>query len=257
MDVFSAIQARKKLHDLQHFEKTRYGKKLAELKGAYKGRHCFIIGNGPSLTAEDLDRLKGEYCFAFNRIYYIFDKTTWRPTFYCTQDDIIVRNSLSEIRSKIKTPFVFAPINLKWYYDLDVGTEYYFCQRQADSEDSVPVFSEDIAHEIGVGNTVAYTAIQLAVYMGFSSIYLLGVDHSFHVSQDKAGNIVVDPHAKDYFCDAYNRDKDELFIPKLDVSTLSYIAAKRYADTHNVDIFNATRGGKLEIFQRVDFERLF
>ena len=56
---------------------------------------------------------------------------------------------------------------MKWYYDLNLETQYYFNQKQAESEEKCPDFSENIPHEIGVGNTVAYTAIQLAVYMGF------------------------------------------------------------------------------------------
>lgn len=257
MDILKSFDARIKNYYLNHFEKTKYGRELAKLRGIHQGKRCFVIGNGPSLTANDLECLKNEYTFAFNRIYYIFDQTEWRPTFYCTQDDKIVRNSIQEIKNKIETPFIFAPINLKWYYGLELNTEYYFCQRQAVSETEYPKFCEDIPHEIGVGNTVAYTAMQLAVYMGFKKIYLLGVDHSFHVSQDKCGNIIVDPTAKDYFCSEYNKDKDELFIPKLDISTLSYMAAQKYAETHDVKIYNVTRGGKLEVFPRVDFDRIF
>ena len=33
-----------------------------------------------------------------------------------------------------------------------------------------------------------------------------------------------------------------------------YKAAKQYADLHGIRICNATRGGKLEIFERVDFD---
>lgn len=256
MKILKSIDARRKNYYLHHFEKSKYGKNLKMLNEKYTGKRCFIIGNGPSLRAEDLDLLVNEYSFAFNRIYYMFDKTEWRPTFYCTQDEKIVRNSLMEIKNNIKTPYIFAPINLYWYYGLDLNTNYYFCPKQTQSDDEVPVFSEDISHEIGVGNTVAFTAMQLAAYMGFSEIYLLGIDHSFHISQDKKGNIVVDPNTKDYFCDEYNQDKEKLFIPKLDVSILSYQAAQKYAEFHENKIYNATRGGKLEVFPRVDYDSL-
>lgn len=257
MNISESFEARIKNYYLQHFEKTSYGRKLKKLKGKYIGQRCFIIGNGPSLNVTDLEQLKNEYTFAFNRIYLIFNQTSWRPTFYCTQDEKIVSSSLKEIKSKIDTQFVFAPINLKWYYGLELGTEYYFSQIQVQSERECPEFSEDISHKIGLGNTVAYTAIQIAVYMGFKKIYLLGLDHSFHISQDLAGNIVVDPDAKDYFCTEYNEDKESLFVPKLDVSALSYVSAYKYAKVHDVEIYNATRGGKLEIFPRVEFDSLF
>lgn len=256
MNIIKSLDSRIKTYKLNHFEKTKYGKNLYKLKDKYKGKRCFIIGNGPSLTEEDLNKLTEEYTFAFNRIYYIFDKTDWRPTFYCTQDEKIISKSINEIKKNILTPYIFTPINLKWYYGFDIETDYYFNQRQAVSEVECPIFSEDISHEIGVGNTVAYTAMQLAVYMGFSEIYLLGIDHSFHTYQDKNGNIIKDENAKDYFCEDYNSDKDDLFIPKLDVSTLSYIAAKKFTDKHEVKIYNATRGGKLEVFERRNFDKL-
>lgn len=253
--ILQSITAHWRNYQLAHFRSTKWGHKLQGLRDQYAGKRCFIIGNGPSLCAEDLEKLVNEYTFAFNRIYYIFDQTAWRPTFYCTQDAKIAKASAVEIREKITTPYLFAPINLKWYEDVDISSDYFFSPKQAGEQ--VPEFSEDIPRYIGVGNTVAYTAMQLAVYMGFSKIYLLGVDHSFQTYQDKDGNIIVDPNAKDYFCDQYNQDKDQLFIPKLDISTLSYMAAQAYAESHPVTIYNATRGGKLEVFPRVDFDFLF
>lgn len=255
LHFINALCAHWKNHQLTHFASTRWGQNLHSLKDKYTGKRCFIIGNGPSLRPEDLDKLVDEYTFAFNRIYYIFDQTAWRPTFYCTQDAKIAQSSAKEIKEKIDTPYLFAPINLKWYEDVDIDTDYFFSPKLAG--ENVPEFSENIPSHIDVGNTVAYTAMQLAVYMGFSEIYLLGVDHSFQTYQDKDGNVIVDPNAKDYFCDQYNQDKDKLFVPKLDVSTLSYMAAQRYAEIHHVAIYNTTRGGKLEVFPRIDFDSLF
>ena len=255
MHIFQSLNARWRNYQLTHFAHTKWGQNLHNLKNVYAGKRCFIIGNGPSLRAEDLERLKNEYTFAFNRIYYIFDQTSWRPTFYCTQDAKIAQASVDEVREKVSTPYIFAPINLKWYEGVDLESGYFFSPRQAGED--VPEFSENIPDHIGVGNTVAYTAIQLAAYMGFTEIYLLGVDHSFRTYQDKNGTVITDIGAKDYFCEQYNQDKDRLFIPRLDVSTLSYMAAQAYAENHPVTIYNATRGGKLEVFPRVEFDSLF
>lgn len=255
MQPVNSLFAHIKNYQIHHFQFTKWGKNLRTLKGKFSGKRCFIVGNGPSLRAQDLDLLQNEYTFAFNCIYYIFDQTAWRPTFYCTQDFKIARDSASEICKNIQTPYIFAPIDLKWYYDIPITTDYFFCQRLAG--DAPPLFSEDIPRWIGTGNTVAYTAMQLAVYMGFEQIYLLGIDHSFQRYQDESGQIVLDSSAKDYFCNQYNKDKDKFFIPRLDLSTRAYMEAQKYAKTHSVKIYNATRGGKLEVFPRVDFERLF
>ena len=74
---------------LKNYTKTAAGKLLAAYKDIYTGQRCFLIGNGPSLRAEDLTRLHeaGEITFAFNRVYNIFEQTPWRPTFYISQDE--------------------------------------------------------------------------------------------------------------------------------------------------------------------------
>ncbi len=37
----------------------------------------------------------------------------------------------------------------------------------------------------------------------------------------------------------------------------SYELCKEFAEKNGVKIYNATRGGKLEVFERVDFDSLF
>ena len=51
-----------------------YTRKLVALKKCCPGQRCFIVGNGPSLTIEDLEKIKNEFCFAANRIYTLYDK---------------------------------------------------------------------------------------------------------------------------------------------------------------------------------------
>ncbi|MDR7079127.1 hypothetical protein J2Y03_004184 [Neobacillus niacini] len=233
---------------------SKNGKNIHSLKNIHLGKRCFIIGNGPSLIAEDLDKLKNEVTFAFNRIYYIFDKTDWRPTYYCSEDDKTIFKSKEEI-NKLKIENKFFPVNFPWDYNIHFNNANYYIFKFGD-RNVEPKFSEDIVKCIYWGNTVAYTAIQLAVYMGIKEIYLLGVDHNFSRMINDKGEIVIDESAKDYFIEKYNTDKEDLYIPDIEVSTRAFIAAKKYADNHNLKIYNATRGGKLEVFERRDFDQI-
>ena len=107
-----------------------------------------------------------------------------------------------------------------------------------------------------MSSTVACTAIQFAVYMGFKKIFLIGIDHSFSTYKNEKGEIIKDDSIKDYFVDEYNKDQTELYIPSLYASTRAFIVMKEYCDSHGIEIFNATRGGKLEVFPRVDFDEV-
>lgn len=259
--VIASFRARVMYPYIQkNFNKTRYGKQILQYKDKYKNQRCFFIGNGPSLQASDLDILQeqGEITFAFNRIYNIFDKTNWRPTFYISQDEKMLEGC-KEIVDSLDLQYKFIPIQLKWYYNINISDAINFNMRIQPLGNPIDklLWSNDAASYIYCASTGMYTAAQLAVYMGFSEIYLIGVDHHFHISQNNNGEIIVDDKVKDYFSDRYNEDRENLYIPNTEKSTYTYLAMKKYCDKQNVKIYNATRGGKLEVFDRVNFDELF
>lgn len=258
--VFTSVQARYIIpHQQAHFDRTRYGKQLVKYKSKYVGQRCFFIGNGPSLQVEDLTKLHeaSEITFAFNRIYNIFDQTPWRPTFYVSQDEKMLAGC-ADIVCGLQADAKFIPIQLKWWNDIAIDNAAYFniVGQQVDDPQQF-LFSDDITRCIYNSMTGMYTAAQIAAYMGFTEIYLIGVDHHFRISQNNQGEIVVDNSVKDYFTDKYNADKDKLYIPNTERSTLTYVAMKNHCDARNIRVFNATRGGKLEVFPRVAFDSLF
>lgn len=247
-------KTRNHLSDLK-FPYSKNGRYLSSLKNIHLNHRCFIIGNGPSLTTNDLNYLKNEITFAFNRIYYVFDRTEWRPTYYFSEDDKTIFKSKDEINN-LRIEKKFFPVNFPRDYNIHFEDSNYYIFKFGD-RNIEPKFSVDIVRGIYWGNTVAYTAIQMAVYMGIKEIFLLGIDHNFSKMMNDKGEIVLDKSVKDYFTEEYNADKDDLYIPNVEVSTRAFAAAKKYADKNNLKIYNATRGGKLEIFERVDFDNLF
>lgn len=264
MNIFKRARASVQSRLLQpwqqnHFEKNKYGKHITSYKNQYVGQRCFVIGNGPSLRAEDLTVLHAhrEITFAFNRIYNIFEATPWRPTFYISQDEKML-SGCADIVNALDLPAKFIPIQLKWYFGIDIsGAQYFNLTGQKTESPSAFHFSDNIAHEIFNADTVMYTAAQLAAYMGFREIYMIGVDHHFQISQNNKGEILVDPSVKDYFSDQYNEDRETLYIPNTEKSTMTYLAMKQHCSQRGIQVYNATRGGKLEVFPRVDFDSLF
>lgn len=244
---------------LKNYEKTQYGRKMKQYKGRFSGQRCFLIGNGPSLRAEDLTAIynAGIPTFAFNRVYNIFDQTPWRPTFYISQDEKML-SGCAETVSALDLPVKFIPIQLSWWHNIRIKNALHFHLTNQTGEDPRDfLFSDDAAKGLYNSSTGMYTAAQLAAYMGFAEIYLIGVDHHFRVSQNNKGEVVVDTTAKDYFTDKYNEDKANLYIPNTEKSTLTYVAMKNHCEQRGIRVYNATRGGKLEVFPRVDFDSLF
>jgi hypothetical protein len=112
-------------------------------------------------------------------------------------------------------------------------------------------FSEDVSDYIINTPTITYTMIQLAVYLGYKYIYLLGMDHSYALTYDEKGNVLQDDTINSHFFTDKN-PKD--VIANIEGMNKAYIVARDYAKEHNVTIINVTRGGKLEWFPRMSLE---
>ena len=236
------------------FARSANVERLQRFHGIYEGKRCFIIGNGPSLTVEDLELLKDEITFAANRIYRMYEQTDWRPTFWMCVDPYILESDKDKIAKLPGIKFVSNQIE---HAGIDAGEELYWIYnhqpyRINKYSDRIRVkFSEDVSKVFEAGETVTYNAIQFAVYMGFKEIYLLGVDHSYSQRMDSKGRLQIDRSIKDYFGDV----KTEKFnIQNYTVSTEAYRSALAYANAHGIQIFNATRGGKLDVFPRISLD---
>lgn len=243
---------------------------LKTLKGIHAGERCFIIGNGPSLCAADLDKLTEQYTFAANRIYNIFKETAWRPKYYLSVD-FDVQEELARYKNSDELKQIghfFFRINPRKWRDESIRSEYPIekvTRILLDGDFRFEVFkrkiwnhqssyvSEDVSNHFSDGLTVTFESIQLAIYMGFTEIYLLGVDFNYSVMVDIDGNVHRDETINDYF----NGERYNTTMFNYNSMLHSYRIAREYCDNHGIKIYNATRGGKLEVFERVDFDKLF
>lgn len=229
---------------------------LAEQKDVHKGERCFIVGNGPSITMEDLDSIKDEFSFGTNSIFSCFDKTEWRPTYYLSVD----RTSIAldgEHMTALDLPCVLVdriasryisnkPDNMHF---LNLHMKGFSAGKYTTSNIA---FSEHPEICLYGGYTVTYAAMQLALYMGFKEIYLLGVDHSYAWEVTSDNKIVIRGEHDDHFFEDEG-PKGYLYYEGVE---FAYELAKGHAGAKGTRIFNATRGGNLEIFDRADLSGL-
>lgn len=236
---------------------TAQSKKVRAYRNCHMGERCFIIGNGPSLTVQDLNALKGEHCFAANRIYQMFEKTDWRPEYYLCVDSFVLRDIKEKI-SELENIDIFVHLEGKKYTEEKknnityINNYYPYYVNQYKRIKDIRV-SEDVSKYFIAGETVTFNAIQFAIYMGFREIYLLGVDHRYSRYRDKNGNIVQDQSIQDYFDNMPSKD---YCVQNVQASTAAYQSAREYCDRHGIIIKNLTRGGALEVFERADFDEV-
>lgn len=225
-------------------------KKLAELKGKHKGERCFVIGNGPSLTKEDVEKLQGEVTFACNKIFTLGEKCI--PTYYFMHDPVLLPENFDEAKKLQTTKFWGVHKNTeKFLRKADVSGDYVYYVRKNPLKNEMSV-SEDASKYVTSNGSVAYAMLQFAFYMGFEEIYLLGFDHNFSKIEVE-GKEIINQSVTDHFAN-YN-DVVTGFV-NVDKLTRGFVEAKKNAETHGIRIFNATRGGKLEVYERVTLEEI-
>lgn len=216
-------------------------KKLKELKNKHKGERCFIIGNGPSLSFKDLESLKYEKTMVANSIIKTFMDLSFTPTYYFCQDPLVLKDNAAWIANENKTIKLIRSFYSKKYHFSDAT--YY------NIYDYKMQFSNDITKGVYCGWTVTYSMIQFAVYMGFSEIYLLGVDFNY-------ANNNTEINSDCYFDKRLFNKNLNYSLPKVDITIAAYEETKKFCAQNGIKISNATRGGKLEVFDRVNFDEL-
>ena len=223
--------------------------KIKKLKDAHIGERCFIVGNGPSLTMGDLEYIKNEDCFASNLIFKIFNKTEWRPKYYFIQDRYA---DTGDVLDTIDLEYLF--IGDYYWRKRGMKNTNAICIHSARSFNSEQVdFSENMEKALVSHCTITYTMIQAAVYMGYKEIYLLGMDHNYALTYDSKGNVVENKSVTSHVFE--DRNPREV-IANIEGMNKAYISARDYANAHNIQIYNITRGGKLEWFPRKKIEEV-
>lgn len=178
-------------------------RKIKRYKGIHEGEKCFIIGNGPSLKAIDLDRINIP-SFSSNRIGIILDRANWVPYYYSTMDLVMWEENISEVYAINSRAKFFVSLELDGNYKYIKrykGDFIWLWSRNVLDEKGMPEFSVDLDEKVNRYGTVSYINIQLAVYMGFKEIYLLGLDNSYAKEKNSDGVVKVNEqmNGRSYF----------------------------------------------------------
>jgi hypothetical protein len=228
-------------------------RRLAALKDIHKGQRAFIIGNGPSLKQTDLAKLKNEFTFGMNRIYLLFPELGFSATYFCSINDLVIEQFNADI---LKLPM---PKFLAWRSHRHFNPQMPIAQLPTFIYTTYtgPRFTPDVRGRVWEGATVTNLALQLAFHMGFEKVILIGVDHNF-TSKGEANKTVVsqgdDPNhfAPNYFAKGFKWQ-----LPDLDTSEIGYALARDAYQKAGRKVLDATVGGKLTIFPKVDYNSLF
>jgi len=224
-------------------------KRLNALKNTHVGERCFIIGNGPSLRDTDLSKLKNEFTFGMNRFYLAFPDLGFNTSLLLTVNDLVIEQCAQDLRA-LPIPTFVSWRGRKW---IEPAENLHYLYTSYD----LPRFSGNAAGRLWEGATVTFVAMQLAFYMGFKQVYLIGVDHSFTTQGKPNTTITSNGDDPNHFNPSYFGKGFRWQLPDLETSELAYTMAREAYKNAGREIIDATVGGKLTIFPKVDYEDLF
>lgn len=237
--------------------------KNAALRGRHRGRRAFVIGNGPSIARHDLGRLRDDVTITVNQFQRHPQLEELRPPYWMIADPLFWEQPdpylFPVVRKLLETGIhthLFCPLGgAQVLCSTPTGPlidPHFFTYGEHFAGPGPIDLSRPIPHW---GQNVIGPAIMLAFHLGCDPIYLIGCDHDFLKieKQDYEGALFGHGFASKLTpaSDRYDWDTWSYAMKR---TLWEYERLRDYADVWGQRIYNATLGGYLEVFPRVDFD---
>ncbi len=221
---------------------------IKSYKNKFSKERCFVVATGPSLKIEDLELIKNEYSFGMNSVVKALDRTSWRPTFFMMEDEYVYEKLEKDVMGyyRRENPTIIVGGVIPERYEsaknyLSYSLHYLDHKMYHKNGFGEFKYSDDCYSVIYDGYTVTMSVLQLACYMGFDRIYLLGCDCNYKQKQS-------------HFIEYGHKDPKAAIMG--DKMIVAHREFKKFSDSIGVKVFNCTRGGMLEEYPRKSIEEV-
>lgn len=228
-------------------------RRLAALKDAHIGQRAFIIANGPSLKQTDLSKLRNEVTFGMNRIYLMFPDLGFSSTYLVAVNDLVIEQTASDIANLTMPKFLSWRSRRFFPSNLPINQLPTFIYTTYES----PSFSRDVRGRVWESATVTNVTLQLAFHMGFQQVILIGADHNYTAIGKPNTTVTSQGDDPNHFSPAYFGKGFRWQLPDLEMSEIGYAMARDAYRAAGREVLDATIGGKLTIFPKVEYNSLF
>ena len=270
------LQTRKKFHKVSYLQELL--KQNEQFKDKYKGKRCFVLGNGPSLKKIDFKLLENEFTFTVNQLprndrfsqlktnVHLWSDWRFFDLHRDNEEEMELLNVMKAVNTENNRPLVFYKMeayNMIQKFELDKYLDIFYYDEVLPVE-VLPKYI-DFTKLVPQFRTVVHYAISLAVYMGFSEIYLLGCDCSGFISnaETKLGSAEKSLYGYNVSENEKKRmekvaekmslrDELQLYVNLFD----DYEKMKAYCQSYGVKLYNATGTTLLESVPRVEFDTI-
>ena len=219
-------------------------KRIKAWKDRFLGQKAVILCNGPSLNEVNFEDLaaSGTFTFGLNKINLLFKRTDFRPSVIVAVNPHVIEQN-AEFYNKTNIPLFLDSGGKKW---VRFNKNVHFLHSAGSGES----FAKDCSISVNQGHTVTYVAMQLAFYMGFKEVALVGCDHSFATKGPANKTVIAGERDLSHFDPNYFAGGVKWQLPDITASELHYEVARDTFERHDRKIVNCTEGGRLEVFER-------
>lgn len=222
--------------------------RLARFRDLHRGQRGVIVCNGPSLNAMDLAFLRREVVIGLNKIHLGLVRFGFYPRHLVVVNPKVAEQSAAAIAAMTCMKFVGARAAV--HLPEDAFTYH------------VPVlkppvlFSADLTRGFREGGTVTHAALQVAFWMGFAEIVIVGMDHRFAYEGPPNAARRLEGPDPNHFDPGYFAGQvwDN---PDLALSETAYAEARRVWEGAGRRILDATVDGACTVFEKADYRRVF
>jgi hypothetical protein len=196
----------------------------------------------------DLSFLRNEVVFGLNKIYLGLSKFDFYPRYMVAVNRKVIAQSADALRAMNCVKFIS-----------DRGTDLMPEDAQTyriRTKDMTGRFYGDITQGVREGHTVTHAALQIAYFMGFRQVVIIGMDHNFTQSGPPNAELEMRGADPNHFSPDYFRG-NKWDAPDLAESEISYRAALAAFSAAGRDIVDATDGGHCQVFPKEDYRSFF
>ncbi len=222
--------------------------RLSALKNKHAGERAVLVCNGPSLNQMDLRFLRKQTCIGLNKIFLGLKKFGFYPKYYVAVNDLVIEQSAAQLKDLNCIKFIsqrnarHVPESALLHHIRTHRPPQQFCT--------------DITQGLNEGYTVTYAALQIACYLGFKEVVIVGMDHryAYHGLPNETHLLSGDDpnhFAPDYF-GGQRWDN-----PDLVNSESSYKLARQVFAADGRRIIDATLNGACDIFEKQPYTEVF
>lgn len=223
--------------------------RLTMLHKREDGQRGVLVANGPSLNRMDLSFLRHETVIGMNKIYLGFKTFRFYPRYYVAVNRKVIEQATKSIQSMNCIKFIskrgadLIPENALTYHIETQRPPQRFCR--------------DITQGVHEGWTVTYAALQIAHYLGFQEVVIIGMDHRYAFTGAPNATARLDGPDPNHFSPNYFGGGQTWDNPDLTHSEESYRIARAEYAKDGRRIIDATLDGACTLFEKADYRELF